>query len=136
MFFLINTLDNSVNCQSEHDIPDWMMVSYPTYKVEIPDDKIPKDVDLSVYFYDKENECLIPHELGLKRMAENELQEYIDQQQVINQAIASQDSEKYNKLVEFLAKVFPNNPDIEAILSDNTVTQDELQQIENMLNNQ
>jgi hypothetical protein len=135
MFFLINTKDNSVNCYSEHDIPDWMMVSYPTYKVEISDDKLPENVEeLNAYFYDKQNDCLIHSDL--KRMTDSELQEYIDQQQVIDQAITSQDSEKYNKLVEFLAKVFPNNPDIEAILSDNTVTQDELQQIENMLNNQ
>jgi hypothetical protein len=87
-------------------------------------------------FYDPETDSLIPNALGLQRITEQEFAEYINQQQVINEAITSQDTDKYNKLVNFLAQVFPDNPAIQEILSDSTVTQDELQQIEDMLNNQ
>ena len=136
MYFLINQQDNSVNFASEKPIPDFMTVSYPVYRKELSVDHVPEGMNLIDMFYDPETDSLIPNALGLQRITEQEFAEYINQQQVINEAITSQDTDKYNKLVNFLAQVFPDNPAIQEILSDSTVTQDELQQIEDMLNNQ
>jgi Lhr-like helicase len=136
MYFLINQQDNSVNFASENPIPDFMTVSYPVQRKELSVDHVPEGMNLTDMFYDPETDSLIPNALGLQRITEQEFAEYINQQQVINEAITSQDTDKYNKLVNFLAQVFPDNPAIQEILSDSTVTQDELQQIEDMLNNQ
>ena len=136
MYFLINEKDNSVNYASEEPIPDFMTVSYPVYRKELPVDHLPENTILADCFYDPDTDSIIPNTLGLQRITELQLKEYIDQQQLINEAISQQDTDKYNKLVSFLAQVFPDNPAIQEILSDNTVTQDELQAIENMLNNQ
>jgi Lhr-like helicase len=136
MYFLINQQDNSVNCASEKPIPDFMTVSYPVYRKELSVDHVPEGMNLTDMFYDPETDSLIPNALGLQRITEREFAEYINQQQLINEAITSQDTDKYNKLVNFLAQVFPDNPAIQEILSDSAVTQDELQQIEDMLNNQ
>jgi hypothetical protein len=136
MYFLINQQDNSVNFASEKPIPDFMTVAYPVYKKELPVDHLPEDIILTDCFYDPDTDSIIPNALGLKRITEQEFAEYINQQQLINQAITQQDTDKYNKLVNFLAQVFPDNAAIQEILSDSTVTQDELQQIEDMLNNQ
>jgi Lhr-like helicase len=136
MYFLINQQDHSVNFVSENPIPDFMTVSYPVYRKELPVDHLPEDMNLVDCFYDPETDSIIPNALGLQRITEQEFAEYINQQQLINQSISQQDTENYNKLVNFLAQVFPDNPAIQEILSDSTVTQDELQQIEDMLNNQ
>jgi hypothetical protein len=136
MYFLINQLDNSVNFVSENPIPDFMTLSYPVYRKELSVDHLPEDTILVDCFYDPDTDSIIPNALGLKRITEQEFAEYINQQQLINEAITHQDTDKYNKLVTFLSQVFPDNPAIQEILSDSTVTQDELQQIEDMLNNQ
>ena len=136
MYFLINQEDNSVNCASETPIPDFMTVAYPVYRKELPVDHLPEGTILADCFYDPETDSLIPNALGLQRITEKEFSEFINQQQLIGQAITQQETDKYNKLVTFLAQVFPDNPAIQEILSDSTVTQDELQQIEDMLNNQ
>ena len=135
MYFLINTIDDSVNFNSPDPIPDWMMVAYPVYRAEVPDNELPEGVDLHYCYYNKENNSIYPSPMGLTRLSAKELQEFIDQAQLTQQAVSQQDTDKYNKLVEFLAKVYPDDPAIQAILADNTVTTDELQTIENMLNN-
>jgi len=131
MYFFINEQDNSVNTYSDEPIPEFMFHA-GLYKVEKPVDHLPEGVHPFNCFYDPVTESIVPSNLVL--LTKQELQDYIDQQQAIHEAITSADTDKYNKLVTFLAEVFPNNPTITSILADNTVTQDELQQIENMLN--
>jgi hypothetical protein len=134
MHFLINDSDNSVNCVSEEMFPQFMIHEGLTYR-ELPVDHLPADTVLFLCFYDPETNSIIPNAQGLVELTKQEFQEYIDQQQAIQKSIAqSADADKYTKLVNFLAQVFPDNPTITAMLSDNTVTQDELQQIEDMLN--
>lgn len=136
MHFLINKMDNSVNFASEEEIPEFMNDPTMTYYVEASVDHMPEDTVFVDCFWDPENNVIIPNSLGLQRISEQELAEFINQQQLINQAITQTDTDKYNTLVNFLATVFPDNEQIKSILSDQTVTQDELQQIEDMLNNQ
>jgi small-conductance mechanosensitive channel len=133
MYFLINS-DNTVNFASHEEIPEFMNHS-GTWKIELPVDHLDKD-DVTYLQdeckYDEASNSIIPS--GLRRASLDELKVMLDQQQAIQQALTQQESEKYNKLVSALAKLFPDNAEIKAILSDNVITTDELQQIEDMLN--
>jgi len=134
MYFLINP-DNTVNFASHEQIPEFMNHS-GTRKLELPVDHLDKD-DV-VYLqdeckYDEAANSIVPS--GWKRATADEIKTMIDQQQAINEALKQQESEKYNKLVSALAKLFPDNVEIKSILDDNVITQDELLQIEAMLNN-
>ena len=136
MHFLINNKDNSVNCVSEQMFPQFMIHQGLSY-YELPVDHLPENENLFLCFYDPSTNSIIPNSQGLIRLTTNEFKEYIDQQQLIQTAIKkNSESEKWNKLVNFLNQVFPNNSTINEILADNEVTTDELQQIENMLNGQ
>jgi hypothetical protein len=135
MYFLINEKDNSVNCVSTKPFPDFM-VHQGIYRKELPVDHLPEDIELEDCFYDPTEDTIIPNALGLVRMEQQEFAEYINQQQLIAASITSAETEKYQKLLIHLASLFPNDPTIKEILSDSVVTQDELQQIEDMLNNQ
>lgn len=133
MYFFINEQDNSVNTYSPDPIPEFMFHE-GLYKVEKPVDHLPEGTDLFLAFYDPVTESIIPNKMGLVPLSKQEFTEYIEQQKAIHQAITSAETDKFAKLVGFLAEMFPGNETIKQILSDNTVTQDELQQIENMLN--
>jgi hypothetical protein len=135
MYFLINEKDNSVNCVSTKPFPDFM-VHTGIFRKELPVDHLPEGTDLEDCFYDPEEDSIIPNALGLVKMEQQEFAEYINQQQLIAASITASETEKYQKLVTHLASLFPNDPTIAEILSDSVVSQDELQQIEDMLNNQ
>ena len=135
MYFLINDEDNSVNTWSHSPIPSFMKHSGLT-AVERPVDHFPEDTDWMSLFYDPDTDSMIPNKLGMVRIEMREFQEYLDQQQMIQSAITQAETEKYNKLVMHMASLFPDDPTIKEILSDGVITQDELQQIEDMLNNQ
>ena len=133
MYFLINS-DNTVNFASHEEIPEFMNHS-GTWKIELPVDHL--NTDNVVYLqeeckYDLASNSIIPS--GFKRMTADEVRDMVQQQELIQQALKQQETEKYNKLVSALANIFPDNAEIKSILSDGVVTQDELQQIENMLN--
>jgi hypothetical protein len=134
MHFLINDSDKSVNYFSEEPIPEFMNHSGTTL-IEASIDHLPPETDLTTCFYDSENNTIILDPKGIRiPMTAQELQEFIDQQQLLQQAITSAETDKFNKLVAALATLFPDNAAIQEILSDNTVSADELQQIEDMLN--
>jgi hypothetical protein len=134
MYFLINPEDNSVNCFLETEFPDFYNPGGE--KLNIGDQDVSylaEDQDLYDLFWDPDTETLVPREDWI-RLSKEELAEFIDQQQALNEALTISDGEKYNKLVDFLAKQFPGDVTIQEMLSDNEVTQDELAQIEEMLN--
>ncbi len=134
MYFLINESDNSVNCASEQPFPEFMCHA-GLFKVEADVSHLPEGTILVDCFWNPDNQTIILNTEGFQRITEQEFAAYINQQQLINQAISSADVDKYNKLVNFLASVFPDNEQIRSILADETVTQEELQQIEDMLGN-
>jgi len=133
MYFLINDSDNSVNAWSNEPIPSFMNHTGTT-AIEKSVDQFPDDTDWHDLFYDPSTDTMIPNKLGLIKMETKEVIEYIEQQKQIQQAITQAETKKYQDLVTHLASLFPNDPKIKEILSDGVVTQDELQQIENMLN--
>jgi len=131
MYFLINESDNSVNCHSTEPFPDFM-VHKGIFRKELPVDHLPEDTNWYDCFWDPDTDTIKPG--LLQRITHLEFQAWIDQQQQMHEAITQQQTVKYQTLVSYLASLFPNDPKIKEILSDGTVTEDELQQIENMLN--
>jgi hypothetical protein len=131
MYFLINDEDNSVNCYSAEPLPDFMAHTGLSKK-ELPVDHLPEDTNYYDCFWDQETNTIKP---GLvERISHDEFKAWIDQQQVIQQAITQQEQGKWNTLLAHIASKFPDDPKITEILSDGVVTDTELQQIEDMLN--
>lgn len=137
-YYLINDQDNSVNHFQDTAHPEFMKGS-TTYEVQYDIDS--SDLsdedkeDIFMLFWDKEAEKLIPNAMKLVKMTKAELQEWIDEQQLLAQAVSkANDTDKYNKLVNLLKQLYPDNPAIDEILTDENVTQDELAEIETMLN--
>jgi hypothetical protein len=136
MYFLINDIDGSVNYYSEEPIPEFMIQRGIT-AIERSVDHIPPEItDLTHLFYDAETDTVqkskkIAH---FQPISQQEYQEILQQQQLVQQAVQSTETEKWSKLVTALGKMFPDNPEIQEILSDGSVTLDEFAQIESMLN--
>lgn len=131
MYFLINS-DTSVNHASVEEIPDWYDPDNELLRVEADVDHLPEDIELVDCFWDAEAEQIITKNDYL-RMTYEEMDEFIDQQQALNEALTASDTDKFNKLVSFLDQMFPDSDQIKQILADDVVTQEELQQIEDML---
>lgn len=134
MHFLINDSDKSVNCVSENPFPRFM-VHAGLLEVELPVDHLPPGHNLTHCYFDPDTNSIILDPAGPRRiLTGTELEDLINQQQAIQQAVTSAENEKFTKLVNALNSLFPDNAAIQEILSDNIVTQDELQAIEDMLN--
>lgn len=142
MYLLINNLDNSVNNASETPFPDFMVhegLSRKEVDLEtqshLTEEEKSNVIDL---FWKQDDSGLESSELVFRRINEKELQELIDQQQELQIALVKSESEqskeKFNQIAAALIQLFPDNEQIKAILSDNEITQDELNEIENLLN--
>ena len=134
MYFLINDEDNSVNYVSENPIPEFMLHEGIT-AIEKSIDHLPEGTQLLHCYFDPDTDLIILDPRGPRtELTKTEIGAVIEQQRLLQSAITQAESEKWTRLTTVLQLLFPNNTEIQSILSDGQVTQDELTQIESMLN--
>jgi hypothetical protein len=134
MYFLINDSDKSVNYFSENPIPEFMVHTGIT-AMEKTVDHLPEGTELLHCFFDPDTDSIILDPRGPRtELTKDELKAIFEQQKLLQAAITQAQSEKWTRLTSALRVLFPDNAEIQSILSDGQVTQDELTQIESMLN--
>lgn len=133
MYFIINDSDKSVNWAG-NTAPWAPMVHEGTYSIQLPVDHLPSNTDFIMCFHDPEANTIIENTMGLQQIAEAEALEIVNQQVALQEAISSAEGQKYDELVGKLMTIFGDDPRIVEILSDETITVDEFETINSMLN--
>jgi hypothetical protein len=134
MYFLINELDNSVNCCSPEPMNPRMCGPGVKDVGDLPIDHMPPNYDLITALYDPVTNSIIEHPNNPVRLSDQEVADYYEQQKLISQAVNLSAQEKLNLLVKRMAELHPEDPVFAQIASDGVVTSEELKQIEDMLN--
>jgi hypothetical protein len=135
MHFLINEVDNSVNCVQETPFTLRAMVHAGLLEKELPIDHIPEGTNLYHCFYDPNTNSIILDPNGVRTaLTADELKDLTTQYEQIQQAVQLSREEKLTKLAQRMLELHPDDPVFKEILSDNVVSTDEMKQIEDMLN--
>jgi hypothetical protein len=131
--FLINDADNSVNCVSDQPHPQFMIHEGLSVH-ELPIDHLPENTNLIDCHYDPDTNSIIPNKMGFTRISAAQFNDLEAQQRLMSAAAEQAQKEKIDLVFNHLLTLYPDDPVLKEIISDGIITQDELQQIEQMLN--
>jgi hypothetical protein len=136
MYFLINDVDNSVNCASQYPFSVNQLNEVGVSFHELPIDHLPVELHSQLHncHYDPDTNSIIPNKLGLVQLTDAEARDWFAQQAEIAKAVSLSNEEKLLKLVQRMAELHPEDAVFAEIASDGVVTSDELKRIEDMLN--
>lgn len=146
MWVLINDYDKSVNNAQLEQFPEWYYSNTDDKVIqkEITDitnlpaenrDDMQWIIDNCMLNPDNTSQ-LIEHEY--QKLSEEELKSIIEEEQALETAMIANNTEvqddRYDQIANLLKRLFPNNEEVQTILSDNQITDTELNQINSMLN--